>query len=345
MIFKHPLVLAAIPLVIIWFIWLKRKRVDPAFSFPADDAVRPLGGSLRAWTAGKTSYLRLAALVLMIVAVARPQAGEDEMKRREGIAVILSIDCSSTMLAEDLQLGPSGLVEVFEDAAAKKEKRLNRLDAVKSVAMEFAKATPNNMTGVVAFAAYAYVVCPPTLDSGWILSSVGRLRVGMIKDATAIGSGILAGVNSLSTVKAKSKIIVLLTDGNNNYGKIPPLVAAKTAKTMGVKIYTVGIVSKGQALYPMEDEQGRRKYEYVTIDIDEGVLRKIAEITGGAYYRVSSLNDLKESYADIDKLEKTLLQQREREEGEDLFPVFLGWALIALLSDIVLGSTFLRRIP
>jgi len=212
MIFKHPLVLTVIPLVAIWFVWLRRKRSEPAFIFPTDNIIRLLRGSLRTWAAGKIMYLRLAALILILIALARPQADDESMKRREGIAVMLSIDCSSTMLAEDLQLGPSGLVAFFEDPAAKKVKRLNRIDAVKEAAREFVKAGPNNMNGVVAFAAYAYVVCPPTFDQEWVLSSIDRIKVGMIKDATAIGSGILAGMKSLSTVKAKSRVIILLTD-------------------------------------------------------------------------------------------------------------------------------------
>ncbi len=345
MMFKHPLVLAAIPLMAIWYMWLRIKRSEPAFIFPTDDVIRLLRGSPRTWAAGKVAYLRLAALILILIALARPQANDELMKRRDGIAVMLSIDCSSTMLAEDLQLGPSGLVAFFEDPAAKKVKRLNRIDAVKEVAREFVRAGPNNMNGVVAFAAYAYVICPLTFDQEWVLSSIDRIKVGIIKDATAIGSGILAGVNSLSTVKAKSKVIILLTDGNNNYGKIPPIVAAKTAKSLGVKIYTIGIVSEGQTLYPTKDEQGRKAYEYVSIALDGAMLRKIAELTGGTYYRVTSLKSLKESYADIDKLEKTLLEQREMEDAEDVFPAFLYWALFALLADIALSNTYLRRIP
>ncbi len=345
MIFKHPLVLAAIPIVAIWFMWLRRKHSEPAFIFPTDDAIKILRASPKTWAAGEVAYLRLAALILIVIALARPQSSDESMRRRDGIAVMLSIDCSSTMLAEDLQLGPSGLVAFFEDPAAKKMKRLDRIDAVKEVAKEFIKAGPNNMNGVVAFAAYAYVMCPPTFDQEWILSSIDRIKVGMIKDATAIGSGILAGVNSLSTVKAKSKVLILLTDGNSNYGKVPPVVAAKTAKSLGVKIHTIAIISEGQTLYPTKDAQGRKTYEYVNIASDEAMMRKIAEITGGTYYRVTSLSSLKESYADIDKLEKTLLEQREREDAEDIFPVFLFWALFALLADIVLSNTYLRRIP
>jgi Ca-activated chloride channel family protein len=249
------------------------------------------------------------------------------------------------MLAEDLQLGSSGLVESIEDYEAKKGKRLNRIDAVKNVAREFVKAESNNMIGIVAFAAYAYIICPPTFDQEWLLSSIGRIQVGMIKDATDIGASILAGVDALSTVKAKSRAIILLTDGNNNYGKIPPLVAAKTAKALGIKVYTIGIISKGQAIYPKMDERGCKTYEYVRIEIDEDMLRKIAQITGGVYYRVKNLDALKEGYDDIGRLEKTRMEERGREESEDMFSTFIAWAVFILLLDAVLSNTFLRRIP
>jgi Ca-activated chloride channel family protein len=140
-------------------------------------------------------------------------------------------------------------------------------------------------------------------------------------------------------------VIVLLTDGNNNCGKVPPLVAAKTAKSLGVKIYTIGIVGKGPALYPVKDKEGRSSYDYFKIEIDEDVLRRIAAVTGGEYYRVQSLDDLKASYSDIDKLEKSRLEQREREDAMDIFPVFLAWAILILLSDIILSNSYLRRIP
>jgi Ca-activated chloride channel family protein len=345
MTFKDPLVLAAIPVVVAWFIWLRRKHADPSFLFPTDDTLRSLRWSAKAWAAGKMPYLRLTALVLLLIALARPQESIGIARQRSGIAEMLVIDCSSTMLAEDLQLGRYGLIEFFEENASSDKKRYNRIEAAKNTAKGFVRAGAGNMIGVVAFAAYAYVACPPTFDQQWVLSSIDRIRVGLIKDGTAIGSGILAGTNSLSTVKARSKVIVLLTDGNNNYGKIPPLVAARTAKSLGIRIYTVGIVSKGPVPYPAKDIEGRRTLAYVEIKIDEDVLSKISDMTGGRYYRVSSLSLLERSYADIDRLEKARLEQQLPEDARDIFHVFAAWALVALLADIVLGNTFLRRIP
>jgi Ca-activated chloride channel family protein len=346
MTFKYPLMLAAAPLVLLWFFNARKKRAGSSFLFPSDDIIKGLGGSLRAWLADRAVYLRLAAVLLVIAALARPQVAAESTKRGEGIAIMLSIDCSSTMLAEDLQLPPSGLLPVFEDPGAKAEKRLSRLDNVKEVARSFVRADRNDMIGLVAFAGYAYVLCPPTFDRDWLMKSIGRVKVGMIKDATAIGSGILAGVDSLDKVKAKSKVVILLTDGNNNYGKVPPLVAARTAKALGVKIYTVGVVTKGHgALYPVREENGKKVYDYVGIEMDENTLKDIAEITGGRYYRVNSLAALEESYRDIGALERSLLREEAEEEGQDVYAVFLSWALALLLAEIALGATLLRKIP
>ncbi len=345
MTFKHPFVLLLIPILILLFVWLRRRGGEPAFIFPTDYIISELKGSFKAWASSKTVYIKLAALVLLVIAFASPQVADESIKRKEGIGVMLAIDCSSTMLAEDLQMGATGLLDVFEDPAAGKVKRLNRLDAVKEAARAFVIATPEDMTGIVAFAAYAYVLCPPTFDHEWVLKSIDRLSVGMIKDATALGSGILAGANALSAVKAKSKVLILLTDGNSNYGKVPPLIAAKTARTLGVKIYAIGIAGKAQALYPTKDREGRKTYKYVEIPFNEAGMRKIAEITGGEYYQVTNLQSLEDSYAAIYRLEKSLLEERQRENGRDIFYVFLYWALGLILIDIIMSNTYLRRIP
>jgi len=247
------------------------------------------------------------------------------------------------MLAEDLQLGPLGLVELVR--TSDDSKRLNRIDAVREVAKDFIKTRTNDMIGIVAFAAQAYVVCPLTFDREWLLTSLKRVKVGLIKDATAIGSGIMSSLNSLKGINARSKIIILLTDGINNFGEVPPLVAAKVARSLGIKIYTIGIASRGQTPFPTKDIYGRKVYENVRIDIDEDVLKKIANLTGGNYYRVSDIKSLKDSYADIDKLEKIELEATPYEEYKDIFPVFLTWGLIFLILEIVLSNTYLRKIP
>lgn len=344
MTFKDPLALAIAPLFIALFIFLRARYPGRSFFFPSDDIVKSLGSSIKAWMADKLVYLRVLAAIMVIIALARPQVSGETTKRSEGIAIVLAIDCSSTMLAEDLQLGSLGMVKLIEDPADK-TKRVNRIDAVRDVARNFIKARPDDMIGMVVFAAQAYEICPPTLDRDWLLKSLDRVKVGLIKDATGIGSGILTSLNIIKNIDAKSRIIVLLTDGINNYGKVPPLVAAKAARALGIKIYVIGVSSKGQTPFPVKDEQGRTKYENVTIEIDEGVLKEIANVTGGRYYRVSDINALDESYNDIDALEKGSLQQSAYEEHKDVFAVFAVLAILFILAETLLGNTILRRIP
>ena len=343
MIFKNPLILGLLPLFLLLVFAVRKFYPERSFVFPAEDAIKTLRGSFKLFFSRKLIFLRLAYMSLIIIALARPQTFGEATTRQEGIAIMIAVDCSSTMLAEDLQLGPLGLMQLT--GATDQAKRLNRLDAVKQVGKSFVKSRPDDMIGVIAFAAQAYVACPLTFDKDWVLRSLDRVRIGMIKDGTAIGSGILSSLNSLKNIKAKTRIIILLSDGINNFGEVPPLVAAKAARSLGVKIYTIGIASKGQTPFPDKDEYGHKVYKMVRIDVDEDTLKKIADATGGEYYRATDLASLKESYRTIDKLEKVELELSASEERKDIFGVFLIWALALLVLDAVLSNTFLRRIP
>ena len=343
MIFKTPAFLIIIPIFLFIFFLTRRIYPERAILFPTDEVIKSIRGSFKIWLSRKLIYLRAAAIIMVIIALARPQSTGGERIRREGIAIMLTIDCSSTMLAEDLQLGALGLAPLVEGYS--ETEHLNRLDAVKKVANDFIASRPDDMIGIVAFAAQAYVVCPPTFDRVWLEKSLDRVRVGMIRDATAIGSGILSSLESLKGITAQSKIVVLLTDGINNFGEVPPLVAAKAARTLGIKIYTIGISSRGQTPYPAKDVYGKKTYQNVKIDIDEKTLREIANITGGNYYNVSNLRALKNSYVDIDKLEKVGLEETAYEEHKDIFANFVVWALIMLALEIILSNTYLRKIP
>lgn len=343
MIFKTSAFLIVIPIFLVIFFLARKIFPERAILFPTGEIIKSLKGSLKIWFSRKLIYIRAAAIVMVILALARPQSTEGERIRREGIAIMLTIDCSSTMLAEDLQLGALGLAPLVERYS--ETEHLNRLDAVKKVAGDFIRSRPDDMIGIVAFAAQAYVVCPPTFDRMWLEKSLARVRVGMIRDATAIGSGILSGLESLKGVTARSKVVVLLTDGINNFGEVPPLVAAKAARALGIKIYTIGISSRGQTPYPVKDEYGKKTYQNVRIDIDEKTLREIANITGGGYYSVGDLRALKKSYADIEKLEKAALEETAYEEHKDIFANFLVGALIMLALEIILSNTYLRKIP
>jgi len=339
MIFRNPLLLTLLPVLIILFVYMRVRFSERAILFSSDNVIKHFRGSLKVWIGQKIVYLRVACMALLVIALARPQLSGESRVKREGIAIMLSIDCSSTMLAEDLQLGPTGLAKL------KSSKSLNRIDAVCQVARDFIQARPDDMIGIVAFAAQAYVVCPLTFDRKWLNNSLERVKVGLIKDATAIGAGILSSLNALKDVGAKSKVLILLTDGINNFGQVPPLVAAKAARSIGVKIYTIGIASRGQTPFPTKDIHGRKVYKNVRIDIDEGVLKEIANSTGAEYFRVTDLKSLEQSYKEIDKLEKVELEQTTYEEYKDIFQFFLIIGVFLLLVEIVLTNTFFRRIP
>lgn len=342
MLFKDPWILVFIPVFILLFIFIRKKQMEPGFIFPATDNFRAFRPSLRERLASKLPYLRLASVLLLIITLARPQMSSEFKVRKDAIGIVMAVDCSSTMLAEDLQLGPMGMARLIETPDTR---HLNRLDAVKDVAQDFVKSRPDDLIGLVVFAAEAFVACPLTFDHDWLGQAISRLKIGMIKDGTAIGSGILSALNSLKDVDVKSRVLILLSDGINNSGEVPPMVAARAARSLGVKIYTIGIVSRGQTPFPMKDESGKKVYKDVRIDINETVLQKMADITGGQYFRATDMESLRKSYKDIDSLEKSALEEKGFAENEDIFGIFLMAAIACLLAEIVLGNTVLRKVP
>ena len=342
MTFKDPLVLFILPVLLIIFFASRRKRQESSFLFPSYDAIMPLKSSTRTFLSSNLIYFRLAAAILVIVALARPQTASPEKEKRNAIAIVLAVDCSSTMLAENLALGPEGLEKFYSES---EKKRPTRLDAVKEMAKSFIKARRDDLIGVVGFGGEAYIVSPLTFDKEWLGQSIDRLKVGLMRDGTAIGSAIMSGLNSLKDTKAKGKVIMLFTDGINNAGEVPPLVAAKAARSLGVKIYTIGIASSGQTPYPSVDQYGKKAYKDVKIDINEDVLKNIAETTGGSYFRADDLSTLKESYSQIDSLEKASLEEKGFSENKDIFGYFIWAALALILAEMILGNTILRKIP
>ena len=246
------------------------------------------------------------------------------------------------MVADDIKLG---LEDMVKKDMLGKSRDITRIDAVKEVAADFINSRKDDIIGIVAFAADAFIVCPPTFDHEWLIQSLKRVKIGLIKDGTAIGSGILSSLNSLKDVKARSKAIVLLTDGINNFGRISPLVAAKAARALGIKIYAIGVVSKSEGLQEADDGSGRKVYKEVQIQVDEEELKKISKLTDGEYFRATDMSTLRESYKEIDRLEKASIEQKSFEEYVDVFQYFLFAALGLLLLEILLRNTFLRRIP
>jgi Ca-activated chloride channel family protein len=275
--------------------------------------------------------LRTLALVLVVVALARPQAGSTTAKvHREGVDVVLAVDVSGSMLAEDFTL---------------EEERASRLDVVKSVVDAFVAARPQDRIGLVLFGARAYTQAPLTLDHGWLRQNLSRAKVGMIEDGTAVGAGIATSVNRLRASTAKSKFVVLLTDGQQNAGTIAPHTAAEAAAALGIKVYTVGAGTRGMAPYPATDLFGNKVYRPISVDIDEDALKKVAEITKARYFRATDTASLREVYGEIDRAEKTEFEAPEFTEYREIYPYFLWPALLLFVLELVLAETALRKLP
>jgi Ca-activated chloride channel family protein len=274
----------------------------------------------------------MLAVSLIVIAMARPQSPlPDSRIETEGVDIVLALDSSTSMLARDYKV--AGLSQ-------------SRSDVIKNVVEEFIKARRNDRIAIISFAARAYTVCPLTLDYSWLIENLGRVKPGVIEDGTAIGSGITCALNRVKDTKAKSKIMILLTDGGNNAGNISPLTAAEAAKALKIKIYTIGAGSKGLVSYPVHDQAGNLLgYQQVQSDLDEDLLQKIAATTGGKYYRAADTDSLRNVYKEIDSLEKSPIQDKGSQEYNELFGLFLLPGLLLLILEIILNQTILRRIP
>lgn len=271
--------------------------------------------------------LRILVLMLVIVALARPQAGsKQEEVTTEGIDIMITLDISSSMLAEDF-------------------KPKNRLEVAKSVVKDFVRGRISDRIGMVVFAGQSYTQCPLTLDYGVLLSLIDEVKVGMVEDGTAIGMAIANAVNRLRDSKAKSKVIILLTDGRNNRGELAPLSAAELARALDIRIYTIGAGGKGMALYPVQDPIFGKRYVQLPIEIDEELLQQMAKRTNGKYFRATDKKSLESIFNEISKMEKTKIQVREYTQYEELFVPFLVAALLILSIEIFLVNTVFRKIP
>lgn len=331
MIFRTPLVLILIPLVIGFYLWLIRRRQDPSFRFSSVALAGASGQTWKAQCAFFPALMRLIALVLFVTALAGPQSVLEESRiTTEGIDIMLAVDCSGSMAAEDFTLNGQ---------------RINRLEVIKNAVAEFIAGRRSDKIGFIAFSAKAYTVCPLTTDYNWLNTNLSRVRLGMMQDGTAIGSAIATSVGRLKTGDAKSKVLILLTDGISNAGSVDPLSAARIAQASGIKIYTIGAGTKGFAPYPVQDFLGRVIYQNVKIDIDEDALTKIAALTNGKYFRATDTDSLRKIYKEIDSLEKTKIEETGYREYKELFVYFLAAALICLLLEIILANTVFLKIP
>ena len=268
--------------------------------------------------------VRLACVALIIVVIARPQSTDSwEEQKTEGIDIAIALDISGSMLAEDF--------------------RPNRIEAAKNIGMEFVSSRPDDNIGLVVFAGESYTQCPLTIDHAVLLNLFGSIKSGLIDDGTAIGLGLATAVNRLRDSKAVSKVIILLTDGENNMGSISPTTAAEFAKEFGIRVYTIGIGKNGKAPYPFKTAFGTTVYQDIDVKIDEESLTQIAEMTDGKYFRATDNESLRNIYAEIDKMEKTQLDVKSFSKPREEYMPILVWAFILLLIEQILGLTVLKN--
>ena len=313
-----------VPLLGFWY-WRRRRHMVTELTFsslqPFDHTPRALREKLH----DVPVALRLAALALFIIALARPQAiSSRENVSTEGIDIVLLLDISGSMLAEDFSP--------------------NRLVAAKQVADEFVDGRVNDRIGLVIFSAESFTQCPLTTDYPVLKSLLKEVKNGMIADGTAIGLAVANGVNRLKDSNAKSKVMILLTDGVNNRGEIDPITAAKIATTYNIRVYTVGVGAQGEAPYPVETPFGIQR-RLIPVDLDEKTLTAVADMTGGKYYRATDNRKLKAIYKEIDQLERSKIEVTAYKRYTELFYNWLAAGLLALLIEVVLGATVLRKIP
>ncbi len=316
---------ALVPLVAGWAWWYAfRTRKGMRFSSidPVHSAPRSLWVRLRELPA----VLRIGAVALGVFALARPQE-RDTIRERyaEGVDIVLVLDTSTSMRAEDFSP--------------------NRFEAARDVAAEFIESRTSDRVGLIVFAAKAYTQTPLTLDYNFLLRMLDEVEVGIIEDGTAIGTAIAMGVNRLKNSAAESKVLILLTDGQNNRGEIDPVTASEVAQTMDVRIYSIGVGTHGEAPFPFDDPFGGQRRQMIPVEIDEDMLSSVAEKTGGRYFRATNKETLQSIYVEIGELEKTEIEERFYTDYTERYAVFLWPAFGLLLLELLLSGTRLRRTP
>ena len=328
MIFANPtylyLLLLLIPMIG-WYVYKLSKNQASLQVSSTEGFDAPGASSWKVWLRHVPFILRMAAVAVLIVILARPQSTNSwQNSSTEGIDIVLAMDISTSMMAQDL--------------------KPNRLEASKDVASAFINGLPNDNIGLVVFAAESFTQCPLTTDHTVLLNLFKDVQPGIIQDGTAIGLGLANAVSRIKDSQAKSKVIILLTDGVNNQGEIAPVTAAEIAKTFGVRVYTIGVGTQGKAPYPFQTAFGVQ-YMDVDVEIDEPTLKQIAATTGGQYFRATDNASLKAIYSEIDKMEKTKISVQEYSKKQEEYK---NWAILLfslLLVEILLRNTLLRNIP
>lgn len=332
--FQHPLVLLLlVPLAIVAF-WLARKGRPGAVAYASVDLVRAVARTRRTRWGRILPALRWLGVGLLVVGLARPFVERHGSKvHASGVDVMLAIDVSGSMQARDMadDARPGGPA--------------SRLEAAKAVVGRFVQERASDRIGLVGFAGEPYLASPLTLDHDWVQASIDRLEPAGLRDGTAIGSAIASGLRRLDAQDAKSKILVLLTDGQNNAGKIDPRAAAEAAKALGVKVYTIAVGSKGEAMVPVTNDRGRQELVPMKVDVDEVGLKQVADTTGAKFYRATDTDSLRRVYEEIDRLEKTTRSLDSFTEKNERFTWFALPGLALLAGSLVLSATRFRRVP
>lgn len=329
--FHDPWLLLLLLLLPVWLWWERRSAKRGGLKFSSVAGATAASSVWANFGPTLLLVLRGLTLALFVGALARPQIGKSESRlKTEGIDIVLAVDVSGSMMAMDFKVNGQPV---------------DRITIVKQVVKEFIEARPNDRIGMVAFAGRAYVASPLTLDHDWLERNLDRVKVGLIEDGTALGSGLGTAVNRLRDPKAKSRVVVLLTDGVNNVWKVQPLDAAKAAKEFGVRVYTIGAGTRGVAPMPVMMGGQIAGYRPMQVEIDEELLKKIAQETGGQYFRATDTDSLREIYRQIDKLEKREVETVKYEEWRELFPWFLMPGVGCVLLAVTLENTRLRRLP
>lgn len=313
------------PLPVLWQWWQARRKpeglhysnIGPALSAP-----KTVWGRLR----GLPVVLRSAAIVLGVLALARPQERDVSQERyAEGVDIMLVLDTSTSMRAQDFQP--------------------NRFEAARDVASEFIKGRISDRVGLIVFAAKAFTQTPLTLDYGFLQQMLAHVEVGAIEDGTAIGTALAMGVNRLKDTEAVSKVLILLTDGQNNRGEIDPITASEVAASLDVRVYAIGVGTRGEAPFVIDHPFAGRQVQMVPVEIDEEMLQTVARNTGGRYFRATNKDALRAIYEEIGELEKTRIEERTYTDIDERYATFLWPALLLLLAEVVLVTTRLRRFP
>ncbi|MDA3880253.1 MAG: VWA domain-containing protein [Prolixibacteraceae bacterium] len=325
--YAHPemfyLLLGLIPLTA-WYIF-RQKKLSASMQI---STIRGFAGAPKTWKHYLRHLLfviRMLVLALLIIVLARPQSSDSwENQTTEGIDIVMAIDVSTSMLARDL--------------------KPDRLEAAKDVATRFIAGRPYDRIGLVVFAGESFTQCPLTTDHAVVTNLLRETQTGVIEDGTAIGNGLATSVNRLKESDAVSRVVILLTDGENNRGEIPPLTAAEIAKTFGIRVYTIGVGTEGTAPYPMQTQFGTR-IQQIQVKIDEETMQSIADITGGKYFRATDNEKLKNIYEEIDQLEKAKIEIKEFSRKDEEFEPFALAALALLLTGLLLKISVFRNIP